>query len=206
MKIYIVGGDVLIEEMYRERGHEVTNDFKTADIIQFTGGADVSPSLYGENKHPETSCSPMRDQVELEVYKRCLLDGKPMVGICRGGQFLNVMNGGKMYQHVDGHDRTHELLDSYTNQLHVVTSTHHQMMIPAIIADNRKPVVVATACEASMLEKALSVTRIKKNLWTDIEVVWYPETNSLCFQPHPEYGLSSCTDYFFELLERYGYI
>jgi gamma-glutamyl-gamma-aminobutyrate hydrolase PuuD len=206
MKIYIVGGDVLIEEMYRERGHEVTNDFKAADIIQFTGGADVSPSLYGENKHRETSCSPMRDQVELEVYKRCLLDGKPMVGICRGGQFLNVMNGGKMYQHVDGHDRTHELLDSYTNQLHVVTSTHHQMMIPAIIADNRKPVVVATACEASMLEKALSVTRIKKNLWTDIEVVWYPETNSLCFQPHPEYGLSSCTDYFFELLERYGYI
>jgi hypothetical protein len=39
----------------------------------------------------------------------------------------------------------------------------------------------------------------------DVEVVWYGGTRSLCFQPHPEYGVEECKKYFFELIERYCY-
>ena len=40
---------------------------------------------------------------------------------------------------------------------------------------------------------------------SDIEIVWYPKTKSLCFQPHPEYCLqddTDCADLFFECLQR----
>ena len=129
-KVFVVGHDFGISSMFQQRGWEASS-LEDANLVVFTGGADVDPSLYGEENFASHSTL-ARDQREKTIYNQALELGKCMAGICRGGQFLNVMNGGKMIQHVDGHatGRDHKLTDRVTGEEHSVTSTHHQMMIP----------------------------------------------------------------------------
>lgn len=164
------------------------------DLIIFTGGADVDPSLYNEPKHHSTYSHIERDQFEKEFFDKHFTT--PKAGICRGGQFLNVMSGGSLWQDVDNHTRSHNLTDIETQREIQVTSTHHQMMRPGTQGE-----LVATAYESTKRATALEFNRNKD--FADIEVVYYPDTQCLCFQPHPEYNMQSCEDYFFELLARF---
>jgi gamma-glutamyl-gamma-aminobutyrate hydrolase PuuD len=130
--VFVVGGDAAVCRMFQNLGWEVVKNFSitTPALICFTGGADVQPHLYGEH-NVASYVNPARDEREMEVYTYCKGLGVPMVGICRGGQFLNVMEGGKMYQDVDNHTATHYLTLAETGEQFKVTSTHHQMMRPA---------------------------------------------------------------------------
>jgi hypothetical protein len=163
------------------------------DLVCFTGGSDVNPLYYGEKPHPSTHFLPLRDAYEKDAYLTIPAQ-LPKVGICRGGQFLNVMSGGKLWQDVDGHCRTHELTDSRTNEKILVTSTHHQMMRPTGSAK-----IIATANESTYKESALGYDEVGT---PDYEILWYEELRTLCFQPHPEYELQSCLDYFNRILEE----
>lgn len=201
MKVLIIDGNAQYRSMFENAGWEITFDLNKADLVQFTGGADVSPFIYGEAQHPTTGNDVRRDLVEAGYYALCVRMGKPMAGICRGGQFLNVMNGGKMYQDVRGHaiGRTHRCYDGITKEWHDVTSTHHQMMKPAVHAK-----VIAHGDEASDVIDFVGGEFINIGDMNSVEVVWYSDTNSLCFQPHPEFiGADSTREYYFELLERY---
>ena len=65
----------------------------------FTGGVDVAPSYYGEEK--SEFCGEIqhyRDELELRVLKHLLETDKPILGICRGAQVINVALGGTLYQ------------------------------------------------------------------------------------------------------------
>jgi len=65
----------------------------------FTGGHDVSPALYGEEPLAGlTQCCEKRDRMEAEVLKLALEVDKPVLGICRGIQFINAALGGTLYQ------------------------------------------------------------------------------------------------------------
>lgn len=206
MRVYIVGraGACQYAVMYREAGFDVVMDIEDADIVQFTGGEDVSPELYGEHKHPETFCNPARDQEEKDYFTYCLRNKIPMVGICRGAQFLNVLNGGSMYQHVDNHaiSGTHNMTDFVTGVSHHVTSTHHQMMIAGPEGQIVGGVIPARSTYRESFFDQVQ-TFYPTEFTGDTEVVFYTETNSLCFQPHPEYDSKGCREYFFELLNRY---
>lgn len=69
------------------------------DGFLFTGGADISPSLYGEEPLPCTGrCVCDREAMEKGLLEAALKKGKPVLGICRGMQFLNVAMGGSLYQ------------------------------------------------------------------------------------------------------------
>jgi hypothetical protein len=201
-KVYIVGGDGAIQRMFERAGWEVVADALQADVFQFTGGSDVSPFLYGEKNHRTTGNDPRRDLIEMGYYQLAHMLGKPCIGICRGGQFLNVMNGGKMWQHVNGHaiHGTHVAyvigVDGDVIDEVQVTSTHHQMM-----REGERGAVLVRANEATWLENDTIKTKADPG-YPDVECVWYPDTNSLCFQPHPEYGVQSCTDLYFQLIER----
>lgn len=65
----------------------------------FSGGGDIDPRYYGEEAHPAcgTPC-PLRDSFELEMFRRIWAAKKPMLGICRGAQVINVALGGSLYQ------------------------------------------------------------------------------------------------------------
>ena len=74
---------------------------ETMDGFLFTSGQDVSPELYGEAKGPHCGqCLPQRDEMEIKLLEMVLGADKPMLGICRGLQLLNVAMGGKLYQHL----------------------------------------------------------------------------------------------------------
>ena len=71
----------------------------TCDGFLFTGGQDVSPSLYGEDARP--TCGEIcqaRDECEKELLRLALERDKPILGICRGIQLINVALGGSLYQ------------------------------------------------------------------------------------------------------------
>jgi len=71
------------------------------DGIMFTGGHDISPSIYGEEPIPQLEdVSEQRDRLELLVFKKAMELHKPIFGICRGIQFLNAALGGTLYQDI----------------------------------------------------------------------------------------------------------
>lgn len=200
-KVYIVDGSPNYYNMFTRAGWEIVLDMHQADLVQFTGGADVSPLLYGEQRHPTTHNDPLRDDRECKIFNMAVARNKMIAGICRGGQFLNVMNGGKMWQNINNHaiHGTHVALDMMSGRLKRVSSTHHQMMIPK---DGAEIVAISHICTR---KESDLVSVVPDDNDPDIEVVFYKDTNSLCFQPHPEFGggNNDCTEYYFELLSRY---
>ena len=72
------------------------------DALVVTGGAgDLDPTLYGDERHPETGpVQEKRDAYELALVRGALERGMPILGICRGMQILNVAYGGTIEQHL----------------------------------------------------------------------------------------------------------
>lgn len=100
------------------------------DLVCFTGGEDVSPSLYGHT-NLGSYCSMRRDQEENLVFELAQKEGIPMTGICRGSQFLNVKCGGTMVQHLkQSHGGSPHGCETFDEEVFDVTSSHHQMSVP----------------------------------------------------------------------------
>jgi putative glutamine amidotransferase len=71
------------------------------DALILAGGSDIDPASYGARPHPETKGSwPERDRFEISLGTRALERDMPVLGICRGMQMLNVIQGGTLNQHV----------------------------------------------------------------------------------------------------------
>jgi putative glutamine amidotransferase len=71
------------------------------DGVLLTGGGDVDPVLYGQDRHDTVSdAEPGRDEFELDLARRALADDLPLLGICRGAQVLNVAAGGSLVQDI----------------------------------------------------------------------------------------------------------
>jgi putative glutamine amidotransferase len=120
------------------------------DGLVLQGGADVSPQSYGQAAlRPEWTGDRVRDLYEIEMLWECVFQEKPVLGICRGAQLINVAFGGTLHQDVetlvpgaaphrddDAYDRhAHPLLiepDSALSSLYagireaLVNSLHHQ--------------------------------------------------------------------------------
>lgn len=199
-KAYIVGGDYLISHMLADRGWDETDKIEDADLVIFTGGADISPEIYGGQNLGLSYTNPRRDDREVAAFEMAVEAEKAMAGICRGGQLLNSLMGGAMIQDVARHGGTHKMVVLSTNEEVLTTSTHHQMMVPGPDGE-----VLAVAYLKG--EKNLSGLPPKYvNLVPDYdtEVVAYTHENGkpvFCFQGHPEYGHAPTTNVFFELLE-----
>lgn len=201
MKVKIIGGNHEYDALFRNLGHSLVSTFSVADLVCFTGGEDVSPELYGDNKHIYTHSNWHRDYDEVEQFQIAVKSDVPMVGICRGAQFLNVMNGGRMYQHVTKHAGDHEITDLITGEKVLVSSTHHQMMMMG-----SEGVLVASSTLHGDREWYDKEIHKKDMSEQDIEVVYYEKTQSLCFQPHPEFSgnrYDPMRNYFANLLDRY---
>jgi putative glutamine amidotransferase len=71
------------------------------DGFLFTGGQDVDPAVYGEDKHPFCGeICPQRDKIERILLNEIIRIDKPAFGICRGLQFFNAALGGTLYQDI----------------------------------------------------------------------------------------------------------
>ena len=111
---------------------------READLLLLPGGGDVHPRFYGQQINGSTDIDEARDGRELALVDKFLRAGKPIVGICRGLQLLNVYLGGTLRQHIEGHsqidgvDRLHAintapgLLRALYGARFTVNSAHHQ--------------------------------------------------------------------------------
>jgi putative glutamine amidotransferase len=82
---------------------DVKNNPQDFTLAVFTGGEDVDPSYYGKKKNHRTYSNIYRDREEKELFDVLLEHKIPLFGICRGSQFLCVMAGGSLCQHLDNH-------------------------------------------------------------------------------------------------------
>ena len=95
------------------------------DALVLQGGADVSPRTYGEPPlRPEWGGDRIRDMYEIDLLQEFVAAGKPVLGICRGLQLINVAFGGTLYQDIGvqrGSPRVHHNPDSYDQNFHRIT-------------------------------------------------------------------------------------
>jgi gamma-glutamyl-gamma-aminobutyrate hydrolase PuuD len=177
-KVYVEGENYLLAQMFIEEGFDIAQSPEEAHLICMEGGADVDPSFYGE-KNTHSYSNIFKDYESLDLLNIALKQGTPVVGVCRGHQIMCVHQGGKMVQHIQGHTRGHML--TYEGTEYPVTSTHHQMAVPAL-------------SEANIVRSDDGVC----------EIVLYPNKKWLGFQPHPEFTRkgSECRELFFLLLEK----
>ena len=100
---------------------QLAND---VDGFLMTGGQDVSPALYGEERLD--SCGetlPVRDGMESRLFQLCLERDVPVLGICRGIQLMNVLLGGTLYQDLPSQRPTqteHHMSPPYDRPVHQV--------------------------------------------------------------------------------------
>lgn len=178
-KIFVVGGSygyISWMEGVRE------NNIKNADLVLFTGGEDVDPSLYKEQEHYTTGSNINRDIEEQKLFEEAVKLGKPIIGICRGSQFLCVMNGGKLVQHMN-HPGSHEILTSDGHKLEA-TSTHHQMQYPFNLPKENYSIL---GWKEKQSPFHLGGDNEEMKPEKDCEIVYYPNTKSLAIQMHPEF-------------------
>ena len=74
---------------YVENDESIDTFVKICDGFLFTGGADIEPSRYGEEK--KDTCGnihPYRDELEFKAFEKIYPTGKPIMAICRGAQFV----------------------------------------------------------------------------------------------------------------------
>lgn len=188
MKVYIHNGSRQYDQLFESLGFELVPE-ELSELVVFTGGSDVSPDLYGQSLHPYSQVDEGRDEDDVQCYLRNVY--KPKVGICRGAQFLHVMNGGQLFQDVDNHaiSTKHKLVDLGSEQEWEVTSTHHQMMAPG------PGIVLGVAHLTTYADQCYGGDVVRQQLKHDLEVVQHPL--ALCFQPHPEfYGADTTKECF----------
>lgn len=163
------------------------------EAIVLPGGVDLDPATYGEPPHPRCGrIDPARDRVELQLTRWAIAEGKPVLGLCRGIQVINVALGGTLWQDIESqlpqalkHDysptagfardylahpvelaadsRLRTLLDR--DKLRV-NSMHHQA-IRAL-----SPELVATAVAPDGLIEAIEARAADRFL---VGVQWHPE-------------------------------
>jgi len=142
------------------------------DGLVLQGGADVSPLSYGEEPlDPQWVGDRVRDEYEMELFNEFTETGKPVLGICRGAQLINVAFGGTLYQdipkQIDGASEHRDDLayDQHYHEIHIepnsglhklyperetalVNSIHHQ----AVRSLGRDLVIEASADSGRVIE------------------------------------------------------
>jgi len=160
---------------------------KEADVVVFSGGADINPAIYGQRPLRETSWSVNRDDEEIAAYVEAVDLNKILFGICRGAQFLHVMNGGQLWQHVENHGGTQHLIsDLEDNFILVANSIHHQMLM------ENEDIDIAAVCTNQVSRKFLA-DGMEEELFDnetmiEIEAGYYSDDRSFFVQGHPEVG------------------
>jgi len=146
--------DIELIELNFEKNN--SEDIYQCDGFVLTGGVDTHPSFYNGKTIYNNSPSTFqieRDYFEEKIYRYSQLNKLPVLGICRGMQLINVLEGGKLIQDLDNgnerhrkeeSDKVHSIIAERSSLLHKVSgsmsgrvnSAHHQAIDPEGIGDN----------------------------------------------------------------------
>lgn len=139
------------------------------DGLLISGGADIDPARYGQPTAGAESTEPDRDALEAAAWSAAIARGRPVLGLCRGLQAINVFSGGTLLQHVDGHvgaayghgpAATHPIRLEAASRLAgwlgvtelEVNSYHHQGVRPSDLAPGLTPSAWAASSAGDLVE------------------------------------------------------
>jgi putative glutamine amidotransferase len=93
------GGAPVLIPLLADEEDALRTVYELCQGILIPGGVDMDPSFFGEDPHPELGrTDPARDRLELQLTRWCIQDRKPLLGLCRGLQVMNVALGGTLFQ------------------------------------------------------------------------------------------------------------
>ncbi|RJG02404.1 gamma-glutamyl-gamma-aminobutyrate hydrolase family protein [Noviherbaspirillum sedimenti] len=175
---------------------------KHLDGLVLQGGADVSPHSYSQAAtRPEWSGDRARDMYELELLHEFIEAGKPVLGICRGCQLINVAFGGTLYQDIatDVPSAIAHVDDAYDSHYHPIHFPQGSSLAP-LFAEHAEPLVNSIHHQAVReLGRDLAVEAVSgsDNI---VEAIRYRKAPFVMgLQWHPEFhrigtpGLLDCT-------------
>ena len=211
LKLYVVGGSSGEALSHAGWLHaDLVPTIEQADLVLFRGGDDVNPALYGEPRHPSTQTPNLaRDKFEVAEFKVALHLKKPLIGICRGSQFLCVMAGGKLVQDQSGQGSVHRVHVWNKPSLAdrqiagsieiVVSSTHHQAQYPWDLPSAEFRILGWTYGLSEYHDDGkgrelvlIDEPGISKR---EVEIAYYRRINALGIQSHPEYDFDTSDSY-----------
>ncbi|WP_100012538.1 gamma-glutamyl-gamma-aminobutyrate hydrolase family protein [Lentibacillus sediminis] len=129
IKAILQAGGMPVILPYLLKEEDVGQIARQLDGLYATGGYDIDPTLFGEEPHPNLgTIIPARDHSEIFLMKRLLEDGKPILGVCRGAQTLNIAAGGDMYQ--DIYAQIDSDLLQHTQKAPVEHGSHYVDVLP----------------------------------------------------------------------------
>lgn len=162
------------------------------DGVIFSGGGDIEPSYWNEDRHPEADgFDEQRDAFELQAIPKVIDRDMPMLGICRGIQTINVARGGSLYQ-----DIPDQLPDAQQHRQHKDGKMRDERFHTVTISGEDNPLRSAIGSDSATVNsfhhqaikdvgEGLEV--IARSDDGVIEAMWLPEmTFGLAVQWHPE--------------------
>ena len=156
------------------------------DGFVFAGGSDIAPAFYGEEDRGTISPDLDRDSFELALCREALEKNRPLLGICRGCQLLNVALGGSLIQDqpdVKDHWGLHRRPDIVRGYVHDVKIT-----VPTLFPNNRGETMKVNSMHhqavGRLAKQAEAAARTEDGI---IEAIWAPAYKyAVGVQWHPE--------------------
>ena len=161
------------------------DELDSFDGLILCGGGDIDPAYYGEPINGSVNIDAERDAAEFAVAKAFLKTGKPILGICRGCQLLNILFGGTLYQHIEtagmhkaneNGDMVHPVIaasGSIVAELYgdrfTVNSAHHQAVK-----------TLGEGLRVSMKSEEGVIEGIEHESLPIVGVQWHPERMCCC--------------------------
>ena len=162
------------------------NEPSKIDMVVLSGGADVHPYFYrGKDRYKLCFTSIKRDRFEKSVFEHCKLHNVKITGICRGLQFINVMAGGFMFQHIEDHSLNymHEVYYPFSGEMIPTNSYHHQLVGLA-----KEAIPIAWACPKRSSVYVWQNGQVTKTIGQEeIEAAIFPKLRAMGVQYHPEW-------------------
>lgn len=173
----------------------VCHHLAEADLVVFTGGADISPNLYHDQAHPATCCNSSRDREEIEQFDYAQLLGKPIVGICRGAQLMCALAGGKLIQHQENNHPHKMFTNEPGNPLRknieiTVGGDHHQAQYPWGLPLEDWDLYGYSRGASRFHYSGGGYEMISDHdasAIVEVEIAYYRKINALAIQSHPEW-------------------
>lgn len=168
----------------------LTEGWEGVTALVLWGGTDIHPSYYGEPAHQFNQVygqkSPSRRDVnEWKAMIYAKFNSIPIIGVCRGGQLLNVFAGARLIQHVFGHTSGNHLVTCTSGESLLTTSCHHQMMYPFDVEHEMLAFSETSHSGAYQAGPGCPAYDMKDKV--EPEVVFFPAVRGLAIQGHPEW-------------------
>ena len=177
---------------------EIWKTQRSADLVIFTGGEDIDPTIYREKSEGAYGVNPERDARELSLLKK-IVDGSftagKVLGVCRGHQLISAFLGMSLIQDIYSlginHRANHQIsweVENLFSYLRNVNSMHHQVVSNkhhSLYKDGYMPIFLAREPGQGLCESIL---------WGN---------NIFCVQFHPEFFQSGEKSEFFDRLNKW---